>query len=89
MPLLSSPSKEKDEKIEQENTIVRSDVSSKSPPRAASSKDQKEALSSRTPERLVPKEVSDAASLWLESAKANDTHKPATSSKPVTVSFFD
>ena len=78
-----SPSKEKDEKVK-ENTAEQNDASSKSPSRATSSKDQKEALPSLTPEHKGSTKVSDAASLWLESAKADvGKDKPGTDSKPI------
>jgi hypothetical protein len=90
VPSLSSPSKEDDDKIKQEDTVVRSDVSSKSHPKAASSKDQKEALPPLTPEHKGSTEGADAASLWLASAMAEvrkESDKPgSTDSMPVTVS---
>ena len=81
-----SPSKERDKKIK-ENAVEQNDISSKSPSRAASSRDQKEALPPLTPEHKGSTKVSDAASRWLESAKADVAKdKPGTDSKPVTVS---
>ena len=77
----------------QKSAVKQKDVSSKSPSRSASSKDQKEALPSLTPEHTAQggksSKVSDAASLWLESAKADlGKDKSGTDSKPVTVSLL-
>ena len=96
-----SPSKEKCEKVKEnaiekekgeevkENAAKQNDKpqTSRSPSKAASSKDQKEELPSLTPKHKAQDKVSDAASLWLESAKADvGKDKPGTDSKPVTVS---
>ena len=96
-----SPSKEKCEKVNEntiereecekvkKNNVAQNDVpqTSQSPSRTVSNKDQMEELPSLTPTHKAQDKVSDAASLWLESAKADiGKDKPGTDSKPVTVS---
>ena len=80
-----SPSQEKDDQVKGKIVNEQDDTSSKSPSRAASSKE--EALPSLTPEHKGSIKVSDAASLWLESAKADvGKDKSGADAKPITVS---